>query len=1145
MVRFFEMPDVHYDADWFDVFNQQMTSVYNAIIYEQPDFLALVGDFFNRPAYASDRSLYGDMLQIMRGLAKRVPIVAVEGTPSHDGPGAYAALEAIGVTLLKPGVVYGLDKSDGRVYPVVNHGWAPDAVLFGVPELRKDQALSFGSEERSGETLELFRRYVAEFVAPARAAYPNAPAIGLLHGVVSDSISKENEIDVAKRASSLLIKAEDLRPATLDRWALGDIHQPWESKTVCAGYAGFAGMDDRPWNSLGFLPSFNVTTIQDNGSVEIAPRSYGLPSRKKITEPLASYDPKVAYWLESSVDDPELDPAKHGAHPWSRFSYKPTKRSTRREGAAVAEAGSVRPLADLLEAMQPGTVTPSIREKAEKIDRGGRLVGAGSNVKLRKLVVSGCVLLHERTATLNVPDEWLSAIVGDNGAGKSSLLSFATPYPAMVGKDTFSGRDSAIQEFFTRQPAGVEKWFDVDGVEHRHVIEIKGAGAKSASVECYLYVDGKNALSTKSFAEMFSKCEALYGSFEDYLTTTFSVQPQQSRKDSSIMGATSSELYARVLRISGIDRSAEAAEARDEVAKASAIVSGELAKTEALRDVAGSLDELRENLETEEAIRDRREKELSDRKLELAKAEEEKSAARARLDKASAERSASRKNQEAIAESVNEKDAASAIVALADKAERTLEFDDGQRAKLAIYERETAEARATNAEAEAEHARELAKYERETGAIRTAYLEEFSAVDRRNDTLVSKHRAELAAWENRVADYKASVERYNQERERAERNLKTAQAIASDKIRDAEALAEPCEACGHIKESAAAAIKEAELAGNRIVEAVENEIAELRAPEAPDDLETPPVEPKLEPRPIAPELRAKPEEPRLIEIPARPDLSLLSDYGRAEFEKDAKAGADARAKLEALRARISELRERSFDVDPEAEIRLQDAERKLERSRGAEATARTIYDLSVEAVTRLKAKIEEAERIAERIAESDKIREAAGREFEDWNYLAAALRPNKLPAFELDLALDAIDEKATRYVAPYREGIYTIRSETQTEGKAGTVDRFRVVVHDGETGLERGITQFSPGEKAFLADAYQKALTDIGFERRGAKFSPVLLDEADGPIRASRIPEFYRIQQDYFKDTPVLVVSHAPDAANFIQRHIAMEEVLS
>ena len=164
------------------------------------------------------------------------------------------------------------------------------------------------------------------------------------------------------RSSDIVIHTEDLLPANIDRWSLGHIHTPWESKIINAGYPGFPGMDSNPWGKRDFVPAMNLIT---DGKVERLP--YGTPMRKKITDPALAIDPTVAYWLVSDNPNAML-PAS--VHPWSRVTFDEVRNETRR--VTKEQAKDVKKLSDLYKLIDP-TVTTDVLDLVDTIPRGPRV----------------------------------------------------------------------------------------------------------------------------------------------------------------------------------------------------------------------------------------------------------------------------------------------------------------------------------------------------------------------------------------------------------------------------------------------------------------------------------------------------------------------------------------------------------------------------------------------------------------------------------------------------------------------------------------------------------------------------------------------------------------------------------------------------
>ncbi len=150
------------------------------------------------------------------------------------------------------------------------------------------------------------------------------------------------------------------------------------------------------------------------------------------------------------------------------------------------------------------------------------------------------------------------------------------------------------------------------------------------------------------------------------------------------------------------------------------------------------------------------------------------------------------------------------------------------------------------------------------------------------------------------------------------------------------------------------------------------------------------------------------------------------------------------------------------------------------------------------------------------------------------------LAANKIPALELDMFLGVIDREATDAIEPFLEGRYSIETLTQEMGKKGLVDRFDIIVHDRETGGELSLFSYNPGHKAFFSDAYIKALILQRNQRLKRSYSPVIFDEADSPIKESRIGMYYDINQRYYQAhaANVLVVSQKDSAVNYMVNEI-------
>jgi len=125
------------------------------------------------------------------------------------------------------------------------------------------------------------------------------------------------------------------------------------------------------------------------------------------------------------------------------------------------------------------------------------------------------------------------------------------------------------------------------------------------------------------------------------------------------------------------------------------------------------------------------------------------------------------------------------------------------------------------------------------------------------------------------------------------------------------------------------------------------------------------------------------------------------------------------------------------------------------------------------------------------------------------------------------------------------EGRYAFHTETQKQGDKKSVDKFDVLIHDNETGKSFSMFYTNPGNKAFYSDCYIKSLIRKRNERQMRSYSPIIYDEADGPVNPIRVKAYYDIQQAYFQNEKVLIVSQKDISASYVEKVFNIEEMKS
>jgi hypothetical protein len=1100
VIKFIESPDLHADPRWPEIVEQQFDAIIAAARTNEVDFVAFPGDLFNKPFVATDKGGVNLLRRKMRELVAVCPVVAIEGTPGHEPKGSYGFLHDVGLVLLEPGKVYGLQgKNVLQLIENPNAIAICDAILFGIPELNTEHILadkSLSAEEANRAAENLLENYIDEFIAPNRARYPNTPAIGLLHGVVSD-VEREHSTDRIVRSSRILVRTEVLARANLTRWSFGDQHIPWESDKIFGGYAGYAGMDDHVWNYLDFVPAMNLI---EGTTVTRIP--YGLPERRKIYRPLEKYDTAVAYWLETD-DETATVP---GGHPWSRLTYKPKPKSERR----VVQTEKELTLADLFKIYKPD-VSDSIIAKVETLSKSVKpVVTEPIAVSVLAVEVFGSIFWRGGHIKYTPDAPGLVGIGGDMGDGKSALLSFLTPYPVIVGKDTESGRNSAIKEFFNGPDARIEKIISRNGVEHRHVIQIKGAHTNSASTQCYLYIGDANQLETTSFDEMMAKCEALYGSFADYLLTTFYVQPLQSSQGSSLMSAKKSEANKTVQAISGVDREAESRAALDRVADAKRQVEEKTAW------IAGASEFMTEPAELEAQIRSHEAGHADGTKaleavLVMGKSVADRVAALQTANAAyEAEHTRQSKDRMRLMEIEGRKASLAGVVARLDANKR----------ELAVIETW----RTTNARnAELKNAYDAAVI---------AWNSKLEAVRK----IVRDHNFDVytaqRAWDTELSNAKQAAESHNREQQQTYDKESAAYYRQKNDLeatisRNKLVTVETCPKCGYIAPDAQDRLE----AAQKAISEAESKLSALSTPIEPTFVDVPAA--LSHPRPVPePEPETIPDP-----LPIQPVYVTCAAPTRDEsaVRAEIQSAESAQAEITSLDSEATRLRAETYNIDETIPDRLATAQVEHQRLRHEYDDARTALATIAANLESARKALAEAQKRQGDIdaAKADLVALEAARD--EWQVISQAMQAKNIPAMELEISLDAIDAEATRILSPFMAGRYTVR--TDTNGK------FDIMIYDAETAVETSLFARNPGHKSFFSDAYVKALIRRRNERQHRSYSPIIYDEADAPVGQAHLAAYYQVQEAYFagSETSVLVVSHK--GSEYIKHVVDVKEL--
>lgn len=541
MIKYLEVADFHYNPSR----KEECVSAFNNIIKASADvdFLVFAGDLFDLPIYANDD--LNTLIDLFKEIKK--PCCGVCGTQGHEIRSMYRALiESVGFVLLEPAKEYGF--INGAIIPTDNK-LTPDILIYGLDEINKKTVLAKHPELSPSDVnnfcTESLKKIITEKIASERSRLPYVPSVLVIHGNISDAVDRLADNNEALKRSDIIIKTEWIKEAEINRTSAGHIHQYIEFEKINGGYGGSPAWN---WNSTGFLPCFNLVTFEDIKNIKIDRIPYGTPERKKIYKPLDKYDSNIAYWLEYE-GDLKLNPALNGAHEWSRMTLPEAEKKERRVEIKDVEN---KPLPEIARIFDKNITESQIKclEEAEKSKTTGDKLSR--YIRVEEVTVEGSVLFHGAKMHIDLNNiSGLTQVTGENGSGKSSVLAFCTPYPCLVGKDTESGRTSAIKDFFDGE-GKIFKKITKNGERHELLINIS-----KNKVECSVTVEGKPALEKTNFDACLEWCEAQYGSLDNYITTSFYVQPLQGKTESGLMTASQTTIRDIVQDIAGINREEE------------------------------------------------------------------------------------------------------------------------------------------------------------------------------------------------------------------------------------------------------------------------------------------------------------------------------------------------------------------------------------------------------------------------------------------------------------------------------------------------------------------------------------------------------------------------------------------------------------
>ncbi len=1132
--------DLHYRPDRRAEALASLQTLYEYASTSRPDLIVMAGDLFHRGLPATDDGGYPELLDALRDLLNLAPVVAVQGTPSHDRPGCYAALQKLNAehdfVLLRPGFAYHLiddelwiDQSSGRP----GDG---DLLIFGMGEPQKDHYLADKKglgRDRTTEAVNAGIRQILAGMGARRRELPDVPALMVYHGTVRGSTMCNGQ---QVPGGDIAVGRDDLALVGADYYALGHIHLAQEV-AGCMVYAGSCYPVD--WGECDRKGFWEVGIGGDEEATTYRRINYPHAPRKKIVIELSETVERadiegVQTWIVVRVRDddprPNIDGEKLsmlGAAPGSRVTIEAIPVETVRAGE-IREAKSLREKVAVYAENSGEDVAESVLEKADALEADAREAGRGGGLRYRvkSLDLRGATGILKGTGLeeihldLDAYDPGLIALVGPNGSGKTTLEENLHPYSTMLT------RGGPLQAHFALKDSYRDlRWVDeATGDEYRALIQIDPTLA-TPKAEYHLWRNGV-PLTTGRKDEYDAKIEELLGPLPLYLRSAFVTQ-KPSKNAPDLADATKGERKELFRALGGLeylqgysDEAKERARAKEDEARL------DEAKVEVLATAVAETPSV-------EAARDERRVERDRVKAQAEEIEERGKSLRIEVD-ALAKRLEEQRAVEKEIEDLTRRDneiggelnAAEARIKMARNA-----VDCGPKAAEIVQKHE-----------DLAKAREALRDEREE------YQEGQKALD-------DEYRERMGAYQTEAAALGAdrvAVER----RLGSLRGDKRLQVAVVDRLSEETQapIEETCPTCGQTLPEGqrerlkaereknlaalAAAQEDALDIDNRIVEHERQQAtaeAKLAALEKPECEEIPPWPQEAAYQRVCGELAD-------IDIENARKVVALAAEARVRIEEGEKRAHDLRNEQSVVLGRLYLAQKR---IDTEVDGLYVEKAGELEALRAELTAAR---ERTVEIATEIRGLDARLDELAAKAASLKALQAkiaATRHEAAEWAYLQRACGPDGIQALELDAMGPSITEVANRlldaaYGSRFRVEIRTTRIAGKG-AKTKQVEDFEIVVHDAAGGGEQALDTLSGGETVWIRKALYDSFAIIRARSTGTQFLTAFLDEADGALDPEARGRYFDMILAAHAEggrTHTVIITHSADAQQAIGQRI-------
>lgn len=1116
-------------------------SILNTAREHDVALIALSGDIWHGPTQNSAGSLFPDFIQAIRALGDIAPVAMIYGTPSHDVEGSLELFETQecrhGITILRPGVAYILRAGKIEELRGENDRDA-ELMLFGIPEPTKKWIVAatpeHGALNATTSAQEVFGMLCAA-TGCMRERYPSLPMIVLAHGQVEGSKTSHNI--TLGIGDGIHITKDNLKALKADYIALGDIHQPQHIEGTRAWYAGSAyPLDFGETHKAGCW----LVDIKEPGRpVEVTREEFPHPTCKHLISHAACamevptmHGHKVWYEVKGTRQELSFLDADeilarllgHGAVHGSKVSFSVTDTDPVRASKILENHGIAEKLTTWAEAAGE-KLTKEILEKARILERETTALHASpgnARFRITRLILRGAIGLWARSGKdeIELDLERLGpgviALIGANGAGKSSIIENLHPWPRLLT------REGPLREHFRLSDSYRDLYIadETSGCTYRCLIRIR-ADIPSGNTEYWLFRESGNGYEAlpgingrlEPYEEWINR---IFGSITLYQRTAFTAQ-KSTKNSPDLSTATKGERKELFCELCGIDwLEAYQIAARRKGEEISAAMRNLEAKHSLLSDAERRCQLIREQITNEAATDDEKTREEKTLGLHLAAAREKLS----NIKKLHQERETIAQEREEAFRRIK------VIKAQQDECMGEIELHRASLRSKPAMEKEID--RAHNIELRREELMKLKE-----------------AFDLKERQIMKNYLIAMSAYVSKRNEYAAEI---NQIQINLARMLADAQQIEK---RLALPLGETCPECGQKlpdKEIERMHVLRAEATNslNNMNERIRMLEDEKKSIELTMKKLHEPSHPAQEDFPETDELERLSKELASLDLTHAYETLRRADKAEAsiahlrkelaKFEREIGEASDRADECKRLLERIT-----SPDDGTELQEEIAAFEAQISSARLESAKAQARREELEKTLTQARQNHEEFLNLTLQLKDMTK-------DLCEWGMLERATGKDGIQALELDALAPSISAIATRLLgASGNEGSIAIRT-LRLAGKGSkqhAIEDF-LLIYTNARGDEQDISTLSGGEAVWVRKAIYDAFELIRAQNTGMQFRSVILDEADGALDPASRLNYMRMIDAAHKESEryqTILVTHSLELQDMADVSVKIEDL--